>query len=234
MNCLDCRRLLLTQPQARTAELASHLQACPACARWAAEQARFEQRLGAALRLPVAENLQNRVRLEASLRPRRPRRWRLRVAAVVAAISVFLGLGLSGWEYQTSRNLTNAMAVQMQASLPSRTPRAEPITNPELARLATRLGRYLQSSQRIRVVSMRQSVIGGRPAAYLRVVHGNGHASIFVLPHAWLALEHNVDADGTPGRLIPTSAGVIAVFCPDRRMLARVTRDLRSEPRWQG
>jgi hypothetical protein len=72
MNCLECRRRLLTTPQARDADLAAHLNDCPTCARLAQQQNQFEQQLGAALCVPVPDNLHDRVRLAASMRRRRP------------------------------------------------------------------------------------------------------------------------------------------------------------------
>ncbi|GAB3684937.1 DUF3379 family protein [Salinisphaera aquimarina] len=222
MNCLECRRALLTQPRARDTRVAAHLRECAACARLAGEQLQFEQQLDAALRVPVPENLRERVRFAASMRPRRVRRW-LAAAAVVAALAT--GLSLGGREYQTSQTLTRAIASRMQE--PAASDQTLAITSPRLARLAQRLKAYLAAADMGRVVSARESMIHGREAAEFYIVHGQEHARIFMMPDASLTMAHDVQADGIPGKLIPLGDGVIGVFCPDRRMLARFAANVR-------
>lgn len=221
MNCLECRHRLLTTPQTRDAELVAHLQKCAACARLAGEQRRFEQQLGAALRVPVPENLHDRVRFAASMRRRRPMRW---LAAVAAAGILAVGLGMGGWEYRTSTQLTQQLAQRMQsASEPTHA-----LTTPRLARLGERLDAFLKSADMGAIVSARERPMHGRQAAQFDIVHGDEAASVFMVPDTWLAMTHEVQANGMPGKLIPFQGGVIGVFCPDRAMLRRVAANIKA------
>jgi len=218
MNCLECRRRLLATPQARDAQLATHLHDCPACARLVQQQNQFEKQLGAALCVPVPDNLHDRVRLAASMSRRRPIGW-LAMAAMVGTLTVSLGLG--GWEYSNRAQLTQQFAQSMQA-----TSAAQPgLTTPQLAGLRARLDGYLQSADMGHIVSSRQRSVDGQPRAEFEIAHGDERVYVFMVPDNWLAMSHDVQAHGMPGKLIPFEGGVIGVFCPDRDMLRRFATD---------
>ena len=223
MNCMDCRRRLLTTPQSRDPEIAAHLAECPGCARLAREQSGFEHQLAAAMRVPVPENLHNRVRFAASMRRRRPARW-LAAAAAIGVVAVSLTLG--GWEYRTSTQLARGMQTMPAAS--------QSVTDPRLARLEGRLEAFLEAENMGTIVSARERPMLGRRAAEFEIVHGGERASVFMVPDTWLATTHDIEANGMPGMLIPFEGGVIGVFCPDREMLRRFAANVRASMSLRG
>lgn len=227
MNCLDCRRKLLTEPDVHDPDLRAHLHECSACARFAGEQTAFERRLDAALRVPVPENLRERVIFRASMRRRRPRRWL--AAAAVLVLGVALGFG--GWEYAATQRLANDMVAHM-AHDPLHEQPADGMAELQFTRLTTGLGAYLDTTDLGEIVHARRCGVDGRQGAHFVIERGSQRATAFLLPDRRLTMEHRVQVGDMHGVLIPTDRGLLAVFCPDRRMLARLVQDMRQSARW--
>jgi hypothetical protein len=101
MNCLEFRKVMLTEPRNQSEALRTHAQECPGCAQFEQASLRFERLLGEALELPVPPNLEERILLQHHAEraaPRAPvdRRRFLAMAACVGAAAVgtlaFIGL----------------------------------------------------------------------------------------------------------------------------------------------
>lgn len=227
MNCLDCRRRLLTEPDVRDSYLRAHLGGCSACARFAGEQTAFERRLEAALRVPAPENLREQIIFRASMRRRRP--GRCLAAAAVLMLGVALGLG--GWEYTATQRLANDMVLHM-AHDPLHERPSDTLAAPQLTRLTTALGTYLDTTGMGEVVQARWCEIDGRRGAHFVIERSGRRATAFLLPDVRLAVEHRVQVGDMHGVLIPTDRGLVAVFCPDRQMLTRLVEDMRQSARW--
>lgn len=95
MNCLEFRRMNLSEPASRQADYVAHRQECEDCARYANGVDALDRKIGDALRVPVPEDLAARIRLrqvmageEASARMRP---WQYALAA-----SIFLVVAISG------------------------------------------------------------------------------------------------------------------------------------------
>ena len=87
MNCLTCRRSLLTSPREQSAEQRAHLSQCEACARLMADLSDLDWQIEEAARVPVPEAIAHRILLVQHRRP---------VWHYAAAATVLLGaIGLS-------------------------------------------------------------------------------------------------------------------------------------------
>ena len=84
MNCLDCRRSLLSVPRERSAEQRAHLAQCDACSRLTAELTDLEWQLEDAALVPVPDGLAQRVLLAPHRRPV----WPYAAAAVVLITAI--------------------------------------------------------------------------------------------------------------------------------------------------
>lgn len=85
MNCLACRRMLLSSPRENATALHEHIEQCAECTRLTRDVQAFDRRLARAMRLPVPDGLAERILL-----PRlATRRWHYgaAAAALVAAIA---------------------------------------------------------------------------------------------------------------------------------------------------
>jgi hypothetical protein len=85
MDCLACRRLLLTSPRGHNVEARGHLAACVACSRFRAELEDLERRIDEAALVRVPDALAHRILLGHRRRPV----WHY---AAAAAIAIFTGL----------------------------------------------------------------------------------------------------------------------------------------------
>lgn len=95
MNCLEFRRACLTEPAGRSGALLAHRNECPDCARFAEEVDVLDDKLLEAMRVPVPDDLQTRIRLRQVIGEEQSRRfarpWQFALAA-----SIFLSVALSG------------------------------------------------------------------------------------------------------------------------------------------
>jgi hypothetical protein len=116
MDCLEFRRLLLSDPQVRDREARAHLAICAGCAALTAQAQAFESRLSAVLSVPVPEGLADRIlvaqRAEA-IEPFQPRR-RLGWIAFAAAASVLLAFGVLRYQ-RSAASLPDLVAAHVTA-----------------------------------------------------------------------------------------------------------------------
>lgn len=95
MNCLEFRRLCLSEPASRRSDYVAHRDACDDCARYAESVNELDSKIGKALRVPVPEDLANRIKLRQLMQDERVSR-RVRPWQYALAASVFLAVTLGG------------------------------------------------------------------------------------------------------------------------------------------
>ena len=101
MDCLEFRRRLGADPQARDPDMAAHRVGCAACAAAAARAQRFEQALLDALNVPVPAHLSERVLFAKATAERHQFVRRRRMALAIAA-SLILAVGIGGVTWRQS------------------------------------------------------------------------------------------------------------------------------------
>lgn len=90
MNCLQYRREKLADPRRRTDASCAHENACPACRAFTQRLGVFEERLAAAVLVPVPDGLAERALLGArKLRARSLRAWALAASVLIAALAIW-------------------------------------------------------------------------------------------------------------------------------------------------
>ncbi|MGQ0752134.1 MAG: DUF3379 family protein [Betaproteobacteria bacterium] len=98
MNCIEFRRLLLTEPRALSQEQQAHSAQCDACASFAKEIGDQESQITEAVLVPVPESLDERVLLRQRIR--RP----ARLALFALAASMMLAAGIGFFAYQERKS----------------------------------------------------------------------------------------------------------------------------------
>ena len=86
MNCLVCRRSLLSSPREQSAEQRAHLSECEACARLMADLSDLDGQIEEAARVPVPEAIAHRILLVSHRRPV----WHYAAAAAVLLAAIGL------------------------------------------------------------------------------------------------------------------------------------------------
>ena len=212
MNCLDVRRALGAEPGLRSAELDAHLATCPACARHAAELARFDQLLARALRVPVPA-----ASLRTAAAAPRPRRYAL--AAGFAATAVLAGLL---WSAYPREALAGALVTHMQHEPESWARTAVPATTAALAAATAGTGVSLDPSA-LQVSYAHRCLFRGRFVPHLVVQTAAGPMTVMVLTHERVAGRADFDEGGYRGVIVPASHGALAILAPAG--VARATLD---------
>lgn len=146
MNCLEFRRELAAVPQAMRAEAREHRARCATCAEaWQRAQV-FEQRLQAALAVPVPAELADRILLKQTTDSRQIRQtarqtW-LRLAAGVVMTAGMVGVGYLA--FGTSESLASASAAHLSHE-PFALNRTELIPAATVSQLFAESGVYLKA-----------------------------------------------------------------------------------------
>lgn len=100
MNCLEFRRQKLADPRRLSPEALAHIGECPACRGFAIEVNEGEERLSAALDVPVPEGLAERIILRRKTGVRfAPRLW-----AVAATVVLTVTFGILQWKDYASQD----------------------------------------------------------------------------------------------------------------------------------
>ncbi len=90
MNCLECRRVNLAEPNFASAELQEHANACALCAEFLRRSQIFEEKLAATVNVPVDSTLASRILLNRNIKNHQQKNWFAMAASVVAAVGITL------------------------------------------------------------------------------------------------------------------------------------------------
>ena len=85
MNCLEFRRMCLSDPGNRETDYLSHREGCEECSRYSNNVNGLDRKIEQALRVPVPEDLANRIKLRQLMQDERGssrvRPWQYALAA---------------------------------------------------------------------------------------------------------------------------------------------------------
>lgn len=109
MNCLDCRRQLLVDPQRLSPEVQAHVTACVACQQYVLRAQEQDRQLLDALSVPVPERLADRILLRQRLQQRRHWQW-----PAIAAV-VMLSAGVLTWQLPNSSPVSSHNLAELAA-----------------------------------------------------------------------------------------------------------------------
>lgn len=205
MNCLEYRRAIGADPQLVNAELASHAGACPACAEFGAQMRLLDERIAAALRVPVPSDTSSAERV----RTRRSRLPLAMAASFLLAVTVAAVL----WLTLPRSTLAHAVVEHMQhepASLLEHEPVAAPALVDVLQKSDTRTHGALG-----RVTYAQSCWFRGHFVPHLVVDEGHGPVTVMLLAHESVAEPVHFSESGFTGVIVPAVRGSIAVLTRD-------------------
>jgi hypothetical protein len=228
MSCLDTRRELLTTPGQLSREAREHLNECESCRRHAREQAQFNRKLEQAMRIPVPDHLGQEVIFERSTRSRIRQRWIAVAAGVCLMIVAVAAIVLRMDTYD--EGLVTDMIAHMTHD-PIHESERWPQARNKLALANQGVGFTLTHTPG-EPVAARICDVGTHTSSHFVVETGGVRATAFVMPGDFEPGDRYVNVDGQRGRLVSTPQGMIAVFCPERRVLDAVAQSLRDSVDW--
>ena len=237
MNCLEFRRLCLSEPQTGAHAYVAHRRSCDECRRFAEGIDLIDGKLRAAMQVPVPENLTTRIKLRQILgeehqkRGVRPWRWAL-------AASVLLTVTLSGffaYQMRAARQYNEAMqvaAVEHVANhhdhvmLANGSPRQQ--FQQVLATFGGRVSGEIGPVTRAFVCAM-----NNRPIAHAELTGGRGLVTVLYLAGKRVAEDTEFAGGKYSGMLVPAGSGNLVVLGLPGEPLSAVVETLRNAISWQ-
>jgi anti-sigma factor RsiW len=210
VNCDAARPALEADPARTDAALAAHLQACPDCAAYRAELMELDERLRAALQVPVPNSvLRPRVAVVAA----RPRpRWTapFALAASLGSVALLVGVLWSGFP----RSSLAADVTAHMAHEPAAWSTTVPLPGARVAPALERQGVRLRPGV-VDVTYVQTCWFRGRRVPHLVVAADGGPVTVMVLAGEPVASREAFEAQGYRGVLVPAERGGLAVLARD-------------------
>lgn len=205
MNCLEYRRAIGADPQLLNADLASHAGACPACAEYGAAMRLLNERIGAALRIPVPPGAAL-PQVASSRRARLP----LAMAAsflLAAVLATILWLALP--RASLARDIVEHLEHEA-AALEARAPVADSV----LAEVLRKANARPQGTFG-RVTYAQSCWFRDHFVPHLVVDEGSGPVTVMLLTHENVRETVRFSEGGYTGVIVPAARGSIAVLTRD-------------------
>ena len=208
MNCEAARLALETEPASADPALAAHVRGCADCAAYRAELVDLDDRLRAALQVPVPGSvLHPRVAvLPAARRP--PRLTQFAWAASLGAVAVLVGIL---WSAFPRASLAADVTAHM-AHEPAAWNATAPLPGPRVAPTLERQGVHLRPGV-VDVTYVQTCWFRGHRVPHLVVAAGDGTpVTVMVLTAEPVASRQAFDEQGYRGVLVPAKRGGLAVL----------------------
>lgn len=205
MNCFEFRRLLTIDPRSQDADLLQHKRECPACTGFAAQQARFEERLTEALHVDVPAELHACLVLRQSLHQSR----RIRTLAIAATVLLTVTLAGGWWLRPLSPSLDQTVITHIEEERDLLTLR-ERVPDAKVAQLSQAIGMPLQGD----IGMVRHAgicPIGKHRSGHLVLAGTKGSVTVLLLPGESVARRKSFEGGGFQGILVPTGYGGMAI-----------------------
>lgn len=227
MNCMEFRRLALTEAKPADAAYGLHLAGCAACQAFHARVQRLNGNLRQAVEVPVPAALQSRIRLRQSFAPLPRMRLYAMAAGLLAAV-----VGLGVWMQRPLQDHSLQMAVISHAMEPHEPALAAPVPPARVNHLLAELGGGLKGELRHPVVFSRKCRIDGHPAAHLMVETPQGPVTVFLMPASRASRESVTREGEMQVRIVSSGPGAMALVAPRSADLEPVAQDFRSAVAW--
>lgn len=226
-NCIEFRRAKLTAPREVSEAAAEHLAQCPECAGFDVEVDELDRRLEEAARVPVPENLAERVLLRHQLRRGQPRRnWLALAAAVVLSAAVTLMYVRESAQQDLARRM-----IAHVLSEPDVWAVRESMPPERVAQAFASIGATLRAD--FGQVTFLDQCKGLDPGGtHLVVKTPHGQAAVLLLPNAQRWRRAGVVGHGLVASVGSAEKGVVAVVADSASHAERIEDMLRQALRW--
>lgn len=227
MDCLEFRRAAGADPQHLADDVRAHAEACAGCAEHLRRLRSFDQRIRAALAVPVPDAVGRAAGRTATTPLLERRRWMAMAASIVAGVLVGTLLWVGGPRSSLADDLINHMGHEPDALAST----ARPADAAELDAVLERGGIRLRPG--IGTVSYANSCsFRGRTVPHLVVQTDRGPVTVMVLRHERPPAPVSFDEQGYSGRIVPAGPGSIAVIGAGGADLGQVTAEVLSQVVW--
>jgi hypothetical protein len=221
MNCLEFRRLVLVDPRAISDEARAHAAECVACRETLEKQRESDDRLFAAMQVPVPDGLADRILVARDHRPgRRQFAW-----AIAATLFLTTGVALIGRRYFAPDPL-GAEAIDHVAHEPQSFTTVQAIGNDFLPSVLAESG--LKAALALgQVTYSRLCPMDGRTARHLVIRTAGGPVTLFLMPDDPARRRRSVTETGGMAAITQSAArGSMAIVAASLDQAMKVEKSL--------
>ena len=221
MNCIDFRRLVLVDPRSLSEEARTHALECVACRETLEKQREADDRLFAAMQVPVPDGLADRILVAHGHRPdRRKFAW-----AIAATLFLTAGVGLIGRRFLASDPL-GVEAIEHVAHEPQAFSTVQALGSDYLPKVLAESG--LKPALALGQVTY--SIIcpmDGRKARHLVIRTAEGPVTLFLMPDDPTRRRRSVtETNGMAAVTMAAGKGSIAIVAASLVQAVRVEKTL--------
>ncbi len=222
MNCLEFHRHCLADPDSRDPEFLRHRESCPACARLAARTDALDRDLARAMRVPVPDGLEGRIRLAQTTRRRRVNArysWLAMAASVLLMVS---GMRF-GYYYMQLAPLDRAVLHEAAEHANMYTPSGLMT----VAAIETQFRKArMQLRGPLKIYAAEYCTIHGVDALHLVLETDHGLVTVLIMPNNAVTAPMHVAGGGLSGMIEPAARGSVAVIGAPPTEVAELTQQV--------
>ena len=233
MNCIEFRRILLTDPGIVDPEFASHRRDCHDCADTVERSAHFERRLREAVNIEVPENLASRILLKQSFEAHAERPWWRtgRTYALAASMLLMVGLVSLGLTSHLEQSRLSEEFVALVNGAPYALTASEPVSSGDISAALEPVGLDLDGEIGA-VTYAGRCIIRGKLSGHIVVQGDTAPVTVFLIKEQLVTGRATIRSDHYSGIVLPQGSGTIAIVSSPGEALENVEARVRSAIRW--
>lgn len=234
MNCMESRRMLLSDPNAREADFIEHRLACRECADAAERSAHFEHRLREAANIDVPENLASRILLKQAFaaKPGRPW-WRsTRALALAATVLLVVSVALLGLQGMLEERRLGQEFVALVNAAPYALASDEPISGSQISAALAPAGLDLEGDIGD-VTFAGRCLVRGKISGHIVVKGESAPVTVFLMGERLVSDRASIRSAHFSGVVLPEGSGTIAIVSTSGEALQSVEARVRSAIRFK-
>jgi len=229
MNCLEYRRLLLTDPRSADAQAVAHRDSCPRCAEHAKQALAFEQALEEAIKVPVDPSLAQRIVLDHKLKDSQRGRRR----ALAAGVLVLAGAGgVLSMRWLRADPIAVA-SIDHVIGEPSSFAAQQRVAAADLNAALSLSGASVRSGLAEAVTYLHDCPVPGGWGKHIVVNAPSGRFTLITMPSCPVARRATLARAGLFTVVMPARAGAFAIVADSQRSLAEAERYIAQTVDWR-
>lgn len=209
MNCLEFRRVTLSDPGHLDQDTTQHLDECSQCAEYYSGLLDFESNLSDAINIDPPADLAARVMMNANLKQANrfvmPKTWVRFAAAASVAFAVFLII-----PFGTDTGSVDAMVLEHIEHEPYAFKNVKQLDTAMVNKVLNDIGFELDG-EALPVTYAMGCILRGTKGAHLVLAGESGPVTVMVMPGEHIAQPQTIAHAKYSGIIVPTSTGSIAI-----------------------
>lgn len=234
MNCMEFRRMLLTDPAVSDPDFEAHRRTCRSCADAVERSAHLERRLREAVNIDVPEGLASRILLKHSFTAHRRVPWwrRGRTYALAASIVLAVGLVAMGLVAQVEQRRLSEEFVALVEGAPYALQAKDRVSREQISQALSAAGVDLDGSIG-EVTFAGPCIVRGEISGHVVIQGQSSPVTVFLIKEKLVSDRATIRAGEYRGVVVPAGTGTIAIVSESGESLAHVEALVRSAVRWK-